>query len=202
MTEQQVNEAKDSPQKSNKKRCRRFFCGIAFLLFLIIALLGGALTNGYGQRGLIKLTDRLMDSLNIGDINGSLGDGLVLNHVQYQSAGIDVDINKIRLQLDLGCLWRTEICLRDLSIETPQIRIDTANLPTTPEEPQQESVSLTKVWLPVSVDVENISLDNLNLLIDQKQINLAHFHTAATLNNEQGLTLLPTDINGVDIFSP
>ncbi|WP_437435435.1 hypothetical protein [Haemophilus pittmaniae] len=171
-------------------------------MFLIIALLGGALTNGYGQRGLIKLTDRLMDSLNIGDINGSLGDGLVLNHVQYQSAGIDVDINKIRLQLDLGCLWRTEICLRDLSIETPQIRIDTANLPTTPEEPQQESVSLTKVWLPVSVDVENISLDNLNLLIDQKQINLAHFHTAATLNNEQGLTLLPTDINGVDIFSP
>ena len=202
MTEQQVNEAKDSPQKSNKKRCRRFFCGIAFLLFLIIALLGGALTNGYGQRGLIKLTDRLMYSLNIGDINGSLGDGLVLDHVQYQSAGIDVDINKIRLQLDLGCLWRAEICLRDLSIETPQIRIDTANLPTTPEEPQQESVSLTKVWLPVSVDVENISLDNLNLLIDQKQINLAHFHTAATLNNEQGLTLLPTDINGVDIFFP
>jgi len=104
MTEQQVNEAKDSPQKSNKKRCRRFFCGIAFLLFLIIALLGGVLTNGYGQRGLIKLADRLMDSLNIGDINGSLGDGLVLNHIQYQSAGIDVDINKIRLQLDLGCL--------------------------------------------------------------------------------------------------
>ena len=98
---------------------------------ILVPVLGvaGALSFDAGQRGLIQLADKMLDSFSVEQIEGGLQNGLVLNNVRYQTAGIDTHIAQARLQLDFGCLLSREVCLRDFTLNKPTIAINTALLP-------------------------------------------------------------------------
>ncbi|PJG83245.1 translocation/assembly module TamB domain-containing protein [Caviibacterium pharyngocola] len=206
MTEQQgvqnhspaTNETETSAKASKKKTCRRVLCGLSAVVFLPVFGLLGALATDAGQRELIRLTDKFMDNLSIEQVEGGLQNGLLLKNLRFQSPGVDTQIEQARLQLDLGCLWRAKICLQDLSVQRPQIQIDTAQLPPSEEKPK-DNTPLQKIHLPVAVEVNNVSLSDLNLTLDNHHIGLNAFQTALSLNNDTGLTLEPTLIDGVSV---
>ena len=190
-----------SPEQPNKKHwVRKAVCiGSAVILVPVLGV-AGALSFDAGQRGLIQLADKMLDSFSVEQIEGGLQNGLVLNNVRYQTAGIDTHIAQARLQLDFGCLLSREVCLRDFTLNKPTIAINTALLPpSTPDD--SKSGSMKRISLPIGINAENLVVQDLSVNVDQTHLTLSHFKSAVSLNNEKGLTLAPTEINDISVIS-
>lgn len=187
--------------EKTRKWCRRIFC--IFCIVVLVPLIGllGALSFESGQQGLLKLTDKMTDSLSFEQISGNLQDGLELHNIRYQSSGIDTLVEKARFQLDFNCLWRREICVEDISLQKTDIHINTALLPPSESERKTDSGEMSRIYLPFGLTVKNVAVSELALSIDNNYLNLGVFKTAATLNNRRGLTLLPTIINDFSFVS-
>ncbi|EIJ68127.1 autotransporter assembly complex protein TamB [Pasteurella bettyae] len=186
------------PEKTptNKKKwCYRIFCIVSLIILVPIIGVIGALSNQSGQQELLKLTDKMMDNLSFEQITGNLQEGLELHNVRFQSPGIDTLVEKAHIKLDFSCLWHREVCVEDISIQKPIINIDTSLLPPSEDEPEKESEPMKRIHLPISISVKNVAVDELALGIDANQLILEHFKTAASLDNEKGLILFPTEIN-------
>lgn len=188
------NQAEHSPAVKKKRPLWKKLLCISAVIFLPIFALLATLATNQGQRGLIQLVDKLMDGLSIEQVEGGLQNGLTLHNVKFQSEGVDTQIQQAHLQLDLSCLLKAKVCLQDLSIQQPQIHIDTTKLPPS-EEKDKDPSPMKKIHLPVAVQADNVQVQDLALTIDKTQINLAHFSTALSLNNESGFTLATTQIN-------
>lgn len=188
-----------SKAKSKKSWCRLLLCGGSAVIFGFIFLLLVLLATDRGQLALIRLADKMLDSLTIEQVSGSLGQGLVLENMHYQTDGVEVSIAQTRLQLDLGCLWQRKICLQDFSLTQPTINIDTALLAPAQQQ-NASSAPMQRVNLPISVQADKLALNQLAIKLDEQQINLATFESALSLNNEEGLTLAPTRIDGLQFL--
>ena len=190
-----------SPEQPNKKHwVRKAVCiGSAVILVPVLGV-AGALSFDAGQRGLIQLADKMLDSFSVEQIEGGLQNGLVLNNVRYQTAGIDTHIAQARLQLDFGCLLSREVCLRDFTLNKPTIAINTALLPpSTPDD--STSGPMKRISLPIGINAENLAVQDLSVNVDQTNLTLSHFKSAVSLNNEKGLTIAPTEINDISVIS-
>ena len=190
-----------SPEQPNKKHwVRKAVCIGSAVILLPILGVAGALSFDAGQRGLIQLTDKMLDSFSVEQIEGGLQNGLVLNNVRYQTAGIDTHIAQARLQLDFGCLLSREVCLRDFTLNKPTIAINTALLP--PSAPDNsKSGQMKRISLPIGINAENLVVQDLSVNVDQTHLTLSHFKSAVSLNNEKGLTLAPTEINDISVIA-
>lgn len=196
--QQTENSSQTAPQKPKKTILRRALCVGSAVIFVPIFGVLGALATDAGQRGLLQLADKWMDSLSIGQISGGLKQGLVLNDVRYQAAGIDTEIAQARLQLDLGCLWSRKICLQDFTLNQPRVVIDTSKL--SPSEPTPPDNSpMQRVNLPISLAADNLTVKDLSLKIDDTNMTLVNFQSAVSLDNENGLTLAPTAIDYLSV---
>ena len=111
-----------------------------------------ALSFDSGQRALIQLADKMLDSLSIEQVSGGLQDGLVLENLRFQTTGVDVVLPKTRLQLNLARLLSGDIIVDDPATQ-PKIAIDTSVMPPS-EEKQTESGPMEKIHLPVSATSE------------------------------------------------
>lgn len=204
MSEQEIKQTEETPPKTmskKKKGClRKAICLGSAVIFVPVFVLVGMLSFSAGQRSLIQLADKLLDDISIEHIEGGLQQGLILQNVRYQTAGIDSQITQARLQLDFSCLLSRKICVEDISVESPNILIDTSKLP--PSAPRQtENSKLEKLNLPISLDVKNITVEALYLQLDQIHIALDRFQSAVSLNNESGLTLAPTELDTLNVKS-
>ena len=203
MTEQ-LQPSETSPkapeQPSKKHWMRKAVCIGSAVIFIPVLGVAGALSFDAGQRGLIQLADKMLDSFSVEQIEGGLQNGLVLKNVQYQTAGIETHIAQARLQLDFGCLLSREVCLRDFTLNKPTIAINTALLP--PSAPDNsKSGSMKRISLPISINAENLVVQDLSVNIDQTSITLGNFKSAVSLNNEKGLTIAPTEINDISVIA-
>ena len=190
-----------SPEQPNKKHwVRKAVCiGSAVILVPVLGV-AGALSFDAGQRGLIQLADKMLDSFSVEQIEGGLQNGLVLNNVRYQTAGIDTHIAQARLQLDFSCLLSREVCLRDFTLNKPTIAINTALLPpSTPDD--SKSDPMKRISLPIGINAENLVVQDLSVNVDQTNLTLSHFKSAVSLNNEKGLTIAATEINDISVIS-
>ncbi|HBO37329.1 MAG TPA: DUF490 domain-containing protein, partial [Pasteurellaceae bacterium] len=183
--------------RPKKKICRRVLCVISAVIFLPIFIFVSMLATESGTRVLVQWTDKLSDNLSIGEVSGSLQQGLVLKNVLFQSPGVNVHVEQARLRLDAGCLWQALICVEDMSVEQPAVKIDTAQLPPAKEQAEEsdERMPMRRINLPIGVEVKKIAVENLSLEIDRNRMTLAQFQSALSLNNENGLILSPTQIN-------
>lgn len=181
--------------KRPKSIWRRLLCFISAVVFLPVLLLIGVLATENGMRIIVQLTDKWLDGLSIGNVSGSLQRGLVFDDLHFQRAGVDTRVARVRVQLDFGCLWQRTICVEDVSIGQLVINIDTAKLP--PQSPRQntDNAPMQRIELPLSIAIKNVQVERLSLSINHHQMNLADFHTALELDNDNGLRLSPTRIN-------
>ncbi|MGV6988196.1 autotransporter assembly complex protein TamB [Testudinibacter sp. P80/BLE/0925] len=186
-------EAHTAIKKKHKCGWRKWLCSAAIALLLLLALLVGLIGSGYGQRALLKLADHLLEELQIEQVSGNLSDGLVLHHLEYHSDGIGVAVGEARAQLQFSCLWQRKLCLDDVSLKQVAVGVDTALLP--PSEPREPSSDgIRRLTLPLAVEIRNVSLQEVNTKVDHMRFALQQFQTALSLDNQQGLTIQPTQI--------
>ncbi len=194
------NENTNTPIKKKCKWLRRSLCILVLLIGLTLVSVIGVLSFESGQHWALKTTERLVSGLQFGNITGNLQQGLRIEQLKFENDAINVEVADTQLQWNFGCLWKAEICLDKLAIDTPVITVDTSKLPPSEPESEQSSGEIQEIFLPVSVKAEQLSLVNLELNIDDNQVKLAHFSSGATLNNRTGLTLLPSEISNVKII--
>ena len=203
MTES-TQQTKTSPETTTvppkKNWTRKAICIGSAVIFVPVLGIMGALSFDAGQRALIQFADKMLDNFSVEDIEGGLQHGLVLRNIHYQAEGLYTQIAQANLQLDFNCLFSREICLRDVTLSRPTIAINTALLPPTEEE-QSTSKGMQRISLPIGINVENLTIQDLSLKIDQKDISLGRFQSAVNLNNERGLTVAPTEINDISVIS-
>ena len=200
MSEQEKQPDNQTTQPVKKKKtCRKILCVGSAVIFIPVLGLVTALSFDSGQRALIQLADKMLDSLSIEQVSGGLQDGLVLENLRFQTTGVDVALPKTRLQLNLARLLSGDIIVDDLSLTQPKIAIDTSVMPPS-EEKQTESGPMEKIHLPVSVQVKNVAITDFDMKLDQSNITFSSFQSAVSLKNESGLTLEPTTLSDV-LFS-
>ncbi|MBF0751981.1 MULTISPECIES: translocation/assembly module TamB domain-containing protein [unclassified Pasteurella] len=201
MSKQEIKTEDTPPQSIPEKKksgFRKAICIGSAVIFVPVVALVGMLSFDAGQRGLIRVVDNLLDDLSIEHIEGGLQQGLILQNIGYQTAGVDTKIAQARLQLDFGCLLSRKICVEDVDIKSPEIFLDTTKLAPS-EQKQTGSSPMKKLSLPISLDVKNVTVDKLRFQLDQTHIDLEHFQSAVSLNNESGLILAPTELNKLNV---
>ncbi|HDR0612426.1 autotransporter assembly complex protein TamB [Pasteurella multocida] len=184
------------PVKRPKSFWRKLLCGLSAVIFLSILAFFITLSTSAGQRWLIELVDKALPQLSIAQVNGGLQEGLVLNQVRFDAEGVQTQLEQVRLQLDLSCLWRLHICVKEIALHQPHIQVNSALLPQKAKE-KPTNTPMQRIHLPISVDVDKLVVEQLRLVIDDNAVDLAHFQTAASLNNESGLTIAPTTIQAL-----
>lgn len=193
MTKQIEKAAQTTKAKSPKRLWRRILCLVSAVIFLPIFALFALLSTESGQHKLLHWADAGLDALSIEQAQGNLKEGLTLKHLRFQTEGVDTHIEEAHLQLQLSCLWHLDVCIDDITLTQPSILIDTTLLP--PSDPKKNSNGNMKhVFLPISVQINRLAVNDFSLSLDKNKITLGKFHTAVSLNNADGLTLAPTQI--------
>ncbi|MGL4906690.1 MAG: translocation and assembly module TamB, partial [Plesiomonas sp.] len=121
---------------------KKLSIGFLITLFLLIAALAGLLGTESGLRIVFNSAARWVPGLDIRAVSGNWSRGIHLQGVEYRMPGVDVTVDDFLLQLDLNCLRRSEVCIRQLTTNKVNVAIDTALLP--PSEPS-ESAPLTRI---------------------------------------------------------
>ena len=182
MSEQEKQPDNQTTQPVKKKKtCRKILCVGSAVIFVPVLGLVTALSFDSGQRALIQLADKMLDSLSIEQVSGGLQDGLVLENLRFQTTGVDVALPKTRLQLNLARLLSGDIIVDDLSLTQPKIAIDTSVMPPS-EEKQTESGPMEKIHLPVSVQVKNVAVTDFDMKLDQSNITFSSFQSAVSFS--------------------
>ena len=202
MTEHTEQAPKTEKPKTKKKSLwRRVICIISAVIFLPVFTLLGLLATQSGQHKLIQWTDAMLDELSIEQVEGNLSEGLVLKNLRFQTAGVDTQVTEARLQMQLSCLWHLDLCIDDVTLQQPTIQIDTASLPPSEDKPNTENAPMKRIQLPIGIAIHQLAIHDLSLIIDKHKMTLGTFQTAASLNNETGLTLAPTNIHDFAFIS-
>lgn len=165
--------------------------GLFALLFLFFMIF---LSTGKGQRTTIQLVDRWLESIDINQVEGSLQDGLVLNQITFTQKGVEATLGQAKFQINFRCFLQREICIQEVALRDAKVQVQTALLP--PAKSSQSSSA--RFDLPIGVNLERFSLDNIQLNLDETELSLAHFHTALKGKGKR-LSILPTALHGVNI---
>lgn len=181
------------PKKSKWRFLKHGFC-LTFILLLLAILF---LCTGYGQRKVLSWVDKFVEPLQLGQVQGSLQDGLQLSDARFVMDGVNVTVGQADLHIGFSCLLHYEMCLNNLSLKDTEVLIDTTKLP--PSQPKEETEPFTELNLPLGISAQNINLENIKVKVDDMDIHLNHFHTALS-GKGRAITVHPTQLEGLNLL--
>ncbi|MDP8189191.1 translocation/assembly module TamB domain-containing protein [Pasteurella skyensis] len=191
-TEQKTTKIKS--QNKHKWRWLYYITGtvVALLISLVVFL-----ATGYGQRSIIHLADKYLDELSVESVSGSLQDGLDLKNTRFNMKGVNVSLEDARLHIKMGCILKGKLCVDNVALKNSQINIDTSQF-TNKDQPKH---SPTPFKLPIAISTNKLSVDNLQLNIDETSISLQKLHSGIQGEGKH-LQLDPTEIHHLEIILP
>ncbi|WP_409308237.1 translocation/assembly module TamB domain-containing protein [Pectobacterium sp. B1J-3] len=152
-----------------------------------------------GLHLLLNGASRFVPGLDIASVSGGWRD-LTLKDVSYQMPGVTVKAEQFHLSLALGCLRKSQLCINDLSAKNIDVVVDTAALPAT-ETPVEPSEPLTELSAPFPISLNALTLDNVNVTLDDTAISLGSFRTGMQWEG-RALSLLPTKVSALLVALP
>lgn len=193
---QQAESVQSEQQTIIKKRkwcwLRYVSCGVLCLILIPFVFL----MTGKGQRTTLELADKLLESLTIGSVGGSLQDGLSLSDTKFVIDGVDISIGQANLHIGFRCLLTGEACLENLALKDTTVVVDTTKLP--PSQPNKDNEPFTELNLPLGVSAKKIVLDNIQVKVDEMDITLVHFHSGIS-GKGRTVNLAPTELDGLTL---
>ncbi|WP_150538803.1 autotransporter assembly complex protein TamB [Actinobacillus vicugnae] len=193
--QQDPQQLAQAPVKSKKSKWRWLgYLGGGLLGVTLIPV--ALLATGKGQRTAFELADKWLDSLTIGNVAGSLQDGLTLSDAKFVMDGVDVAVGQADLHIGFGCLFNQEACVENIAVKDTKVVIDTAKLP--PSRPSEDREPFTELNLPLGVSVKQLTLDNIQVQVDEMDISLNHFYSGIS-GKGRALRLAPTKLDGLQL---
>jgi len=176
---------------------------LGFLIFLLLLLGTVAFLIGT-QTGLhlvINSAQRFVPGLNIASVEGGWRD-LTLKGLHYEMPGVDVKANEFHLSLDLSCFKNSALCVNALRLNDVNVVVNTKEMTPAPAASEPEtSEPLTNLSTPYPITLRVLTLNNVNVTIDDRAISLVEFRTGAQWQ-DRALHLFPTHIGGLLIALP
>lgn len=156
---------------------------IIILLIILVALLSFALKTETGSRYLLGM----VPGLSVVNAQGSLSGGWRAESLIWQNQSIKITVNDPQLDWYANCLFRANVCIDNLTVTA--VNIDTQE--TTDEQTDDTPIQLPTINLPVSVQINNAQVVQLNLnnqtIVSDLQLTNTHWQNADV--SFQSLTL-------------
>ena len=180
------------PLNKKKKAAGHLFCGSLTGIFYFIFACCLLLVTGFGQRAVIRFVDGMMDDIHIESVEGSLQRGLVLHQLNFANENLTLSIAKTDLQFDFTCLLDGKICIDNLTLAQPKVEI----IKPFPAKKSEKSGPFS---LPVAVQVKKLNIHQFAFKQQDLALKFGQFSTALLANQQQGIQLLPTQLNDVTL---
>lgn len=172
---------------------------ISLVFLLILLLLVGSVTallgTASGLHLLINSAARWVPGLEISQVSGGWRD-LVLQGVRYRMPGVDVQVGRVALGLDLSCLKQSSLCINQLETRDVNVVVNTHQLPPATDAPPSEPWGRLHTAYPLIL--RSLQLQNTQVKIDDDVIALTTLTSGAEWRQSQ-FTLLPTQIDQLKI---
>lgn len=192
-------EKPDNETQTTKKRSKwRWVYRVAVGLFIILLIPVVFLATGFGQRKTIEVVDQFLDQLSISNVEGSIQNGMTLKDAKFVMDGVDVSVGQVDLHIGFGCLFYRSVCLENFSVKDTKVVIDTNKFPPS-EKKEEPNKPFTELNLPLEISTKNLSLDNIDVVVNEMEMKLEHFH-AAMIGKGRKVTLKPTRLNGFNLL--
>ncbi|HGJ5899045.1 translocation/assembly module TamB domain-containing protein [Arsenophonus apicola] len=180
------------------KWIKRISLALLFLLLILLTIIGWIVTTQSGLHFALNTAVRWLPGLEIATMSGGWSD-LNLQGVRYRTKGINVDVDKFNLSLQVNCLKRFQLCVNNISTEGVDVKIDSKAFQSAEE--QASSKPLTKLSTPYPILLNQLTLKNISIQLDNTQVLLAELTMAADWQANL-LTIKPTTINGLAVNLP
>ena len=130
---------------------------IAAAFLLVLSVVVSLPFSAVGTRALVGWVN---DSglLRIEYAGGSLFGDLELNLVQIDVGGVDLQLNRIKTQLDLDCFWVSTFCFRTLDVQSLTLDISAGD-----SDSEQTSKSPQLIDVPFALQVDKLALGTVDI---------------------------------------
>ncbi|MCS4503403.1 translocation/assembly module TamB [Arhodomonas aquaeolei] len=173
---------------------------LAVLGVLVLAVLGLAWLAGTttGARQAVALAERFVPGFSAEVVDGSLWRGVSLNGLRYGMPGVSVAADAVVLRWQPGCLMDGTVCVDRLATRGLDVAVDTGELPAgeTTAQPGDGGFAL-----PVRIAVSRVVLDDTQVRVDGRRLQLASLTTAADAAGNR-LSMDETTLDGLQIDLP
>ncbi|SLM64386.1 MULTISPECIES: autotransporter assembly complex protein TamB [Dickeya] len=173
--------------------------GLTLLLLTVLLLLAWLISTATGLHLLLTTATRWVPGLTIEQVEGDLT-ALTLQDIRYQTTGVSVEVQALHLAVQPSCLWHSQVCLDEVSLQRLRVRVDSSQqTPAAAEAASSPTESDGRA--PVAIALRHLRLSDSQIVIDGTAITLGTLQTGV---NWQGraLTLLPTQLTGLELTVP
>ncbi|MFT6778664.1 MAG: translocation and assembly module TamB [Paraglaciecola sp.] len=151
---------KPLPTSNYNSKTASIIAKACLILVMVICFFVGFSLTPWGTKTIISTTNNLVDGLTIDYQRGSLGSELHLSSVKWKQPGSKVDIDNLRLSIQLSCLWRFVLCIDLVDTKSMGVQIKPTNQPPS-------LVPVTAAFtLPFPVSIKNLSLNDFSLNVE------------------------------------
>ena len=178
---------------------KKISLGVLAFIVLLLGAVAFLIGTSSGLHLLFKAADRWVPGLSIGQVSGGWKD-LTLKDVRYTQPGVAVNAGQFHLAVKTQCLWKSSLCVDDLSLKDVNVVIDSKKMPPSAPVAETDSGPLN-LSTPYPLVLSRVALDNVNVRIDNTTVSVMDFSTGLRWQ-EKNLTLTPTSLQGLLIALP
>ncbi|MFK7885558.1 MAG: translocation/assembly module TamB domain-containing protein [Gammaproteobacteria bacterium] len=102
--------------KKPRRWRRHFFVAVALIILLPLVCVFIALNNSTATRYALQTMSSYVQGLSVGEIDGTVGDELTINDLQFANDSLTVNIERLRLRARLGALAGGNVVLDELVV--------------------------------------------------------------------------------------
>src|SRR5471032_2532817 len=180
---------------------KKFCLGFLIALLLLVGTAAFLIGTQTGLHLVLSAAQRFVPGLNIASVEGGWRN-LTLKGLHYEMPGVDVTAGEFHLSVDLSCFKNSALCINALRLRDVNVAVNTkAMTPAEPVAEPENSQPLTNLSTPYPITLRVLTLNNVNVTIDDRAISLVEFRTGAQWQ-DRALHLFPTHIGGLLIALP
>ncbi|MEM7207033.1 MAG: translocation/assembly module TamB domain-containing protein [Pseudomonadota bacterium] len=190
--------APDTKTQSVKRKWVRWVIGfLAVILLMFIALLAWVTSTSHGTRTSLELLQGELPQLQLHNARGTWREGISVNRIEWQQAGLQVELLSLDTRLDLACTLRLSVCIDH--IRAHQI---TGRISETPDDDESSSdIALPNISVPVAIRLDQLLVDAITLHTntDDAPRTIEGLEFSATLIQDSfAIDRLALTIDGID----
>ncbi|ALR75166.1 autotransporter assembly complex protein TamB [[Enterobacter] lignolyticus] len=178
---------------------KKISLGVLAFIVLLLGIVAFLIGTSSGLHLLFKAADRWVPGLSIGQVSGGWKD-LTLKDLRYTQPGVAVNAGQFHLAVKTQCLWKSSLCVDDISLKDVNVVIDSKKMPPSAPVAETDSGPLN-LSTPYPIVLSRVALDNVNVRIDSTTVSVMDFSTGLRWQ-EKNLTLTPTALQGLLIALP
>ncbi|MEJ2321025.1 MAG: translocation/assembly module TamB domain-containing protein [Gammaproteobacteria bacterium] len=166
---------------------------LRLVLLLILLILAGVfylLFTESGSRNLERLAMHYLPQLSIEDPSGKILGDYRIGRLRWNEEAVSIDAVQFHLASDFSAIFRKEIRVLTLELETLALNL---HLPEQPEETVEESAEAPAgISLPVKLALDQLSVKRLELDLNGQQYVVDDIHLAGVMSG--------SDIRGTEVM--